>query len=192
MSNNSAHGDGGVIIAQNENMLMSSCLVLNNSAEGNAGVVAIMDGEITIATSTFKMNSTFCKGGVFLVIGGRTFCRNLSFVENIAGTDGGVLFANQQAVIHVTESLCFRNHAESIAGALMAKMGTRILIVETKISQNSASFCGAAMTDDNSFLELNRSHIDSNHAEIQVRAMCFKNSLFVAFNSSFNANREHL
>ena len=83
MSNNSASGNGGVILAQNGTLLMSSCLVYNNTANGNGGVVKSRGSEIVITTSIFKLNTTLGGGGVFYVEEGTMLLREFIICKKL-------------------------------------------------------------------------------------------------------------
>ena len=75
---------------------------------------------------------------------------------------------------------------------LLAQMDAKVLISDTKISQNSAYKNAALYIIINSRLELNWSLVEGNHADISVGALSIAvNSLFVAFNSSFKQNRAY-
>ena len=188
VSNNTANGDGGVIIATFGTLVMSTCLVFNNNANGDGGVFMSRQSKMVITTSIFSKNTALGGGGVFYVTGGKTLLKNSSFVKNIASQAGGVLVASGLAEINITESFCFGNQAGFGAGVLFIQMMTKILISDTKLSQNSADKFGVLWMDG-SMLELNGSVVEGNHAGSVGGLFICNSSLVVAFNSSFNGNK---
>ena len=190
MSNNTAHGNGGVVHTTNGTLFMSNCRVFDNTANMGGGVIASSGGsKIIITTSIFKTNTALGYGGVFSVYGGTTLLRNSWFVKNIAGLNGGLLSVLDGAVINIIESFCFENKAHYDGGMLSALLSAKIFISDTIISKNSANINGAMSMTDSCIVELYRSHIEGNNAEKAVGALLISdNSLFVAVNCSLKGN----
>ena len=191
INNNTVPGNAGVILASHGTLQMSNCLVYNNTANIDSGVVYSTNSQIVITTSVFKMNRALAgKGGVFSIRGGTILLRNSRFVKNSAKVIGGMLYADQKAVINIIKSFCFGNQAKYTSGLLFCQNHTTIRIIDTKISHNSAVKFGAMCIDYNSMLELNGSLVEGNYAEAFYGALIIgNNSLLVAFNSSFKGNK---
>ena len=70
---------------------------------------------------------------------------------------------------------------------------TKILISDTDISENSGYFTGAMQILENSSLEIYRSQIEGNSAEMSTGALYISgSSIFVAVNSSFKENNAYI
>ena len=188
-TNNSATEGGTFAIGGN--LLLDHCIMSNNTAHGNGGVGYIEENsQMKITRSVFRFNSATHAGGVLWLRKAIANITNSFFLSNWAGIGGGMIDAQFSSFINISHITCFGNKNKGgKGGVLSAKRKTKVWISNAKIRNNSAYLCGVMLIDTESVLEIRDSLIYENSADALAGAFCtLNNSLSVVINSPFRGN----
>ena len=118
-TNNSAT-EGGVF-ATGGNLLLVGCIMSNNTAHGNGGVGYIEENyQMNIMKSVFWFNSATHAGGVFWLRKAIVNITDSFFAINWAGISGGVIHAEFFSVININHTTCFGNKIKAGKGGVLA------------------------------------------------------------------------
>ena len=105
LTNNSA-AEGGTF-AIGGNLLLDHCMMSNNTAHGNGGVGYIEEScQMKITRSVFRFNSATHAGGVFWLRKAIANIKNSFFLSNWAGIGGGVIDAQFSSLINISHITC--------------------------------------------------------------------------------------
>ena len=162
---NNAAQHGGVIVAYNDTITISSTTFANNSANANGGVmITFGDSLFDIVNSTFNNNSAD-RGGVMCTSGNSFYnINNCIFTNNSAGISGSVIFCNN-----------------TVSGSFK--------ISDSFFTNNTANYNGVISTYDDSSFDISNSAFTNNAASYGgVIASGSGDSLFIIRNSAFTEN----
>ena len=177
--------EGGAF-ATNGNMILVQCIMSNNTAHGNGGVGYIEENSnINITTSVIRSNSAVHAGGVLWVRKGIVAITHSSIAQNEAGVSA-VIDAQFSSVVNISHSTCDRNKVKEQSGSVFIfSRNTKISIQNSKIGNNSAD---CLMTiDSDSVIDICHSQVNGNY--FRTGALCISNnSLCVIMNSSVVGN----
>ena len=129
-------------------------------------------------------------GGVLRIRHSFSTITHLSFEHNSADLDGGVIFMENACVINISQVICSGNKVKlGVGGVLNAERQTKVYVIDSKMQQNYARFCGAIFVGSGSVLIMSQSTVGKNNALESFGALCIhNNSLFVVSNSHFKEN----
>ena len=180
------NANNGGVFHMSGYLFIAHCIMNNNTAYGDGGVGYLDENsQINITRSIFKKNSALNVGGVLQIRKSTVIIWNSSFVQNGAGFIGGVVNAEYNTKINVTQTTFYGNKGHH-GGVLYAKGNTTLFVLNSKIVQNSAFTCAAAMIYGASVLEISLSDAHKNIANHSDYALCaFNNSVFIFKSSSF-------
>ena len=150
----------GGVFSISGNLFLKNCVVTNNTAHGDGGVGYLEEhSKINITTSIFRKNSALGSGGVFRIRNITAIVWNSSFVSNSAGTNGGVIYAEYFSLINTSQTTYYGNKAGT-SGVFYVRTG-KVFVKHSMIQQNLAHSC-AAMTIDATSLEISFSQVNKN------------------------------
>ena len=144
---NAATVYGGVIYQLDCNVQISRSNFNDNS--GKLGGVIYHIANLT-TNALFLDNSYFHsneadRGGVAYVSKSNVYITKCQFTYNEAKEHGGVLFLTSNTITTLTGSNFSDNKAKTLAGALRAKNGSRVTILESALFNRNSAFFGAAI-----------------------------------------------
>ena len=178
----------GGVFSISGNLLLKNCVVTNNTAHGDGGVGYLKENSnINITSSIFRKNSAAGSGGVFMIRNSTANIWNSSFVSNRAGTYGGVIDTQYFSAINISQTSYYGNIA-SVGGALYGR-ATRVFVNDSTMHRNSAFSCSAMVVEGTSVLEISFGQAHINNSNRMAGAFCaFHNSLLVSKSLCFEGN----
>ena len=144
---NTATVYGGVMYQRDCNVQIIGSNFNDNSG-GLGGVIyhnASLTTNALFLENSFFHNNEADRGGVAYVSKSNIYITKCQFAYNEAREHGGVLFLTSNTIATITSSNFSDNRANTLAGALRAKDGSRVTILESALFNRNSAFFGAAI-----------------------------------------------
>ena len=155
---------GGVACVRNASVSIGNVTFTYNKANPHAGVLYLDNSSVSISDSTFLGNSATANGGVFYtrILSTEYSISHSAFIYNSAGDSGGVMYLNgESSQATVTESIISFNRAANRGGAFSI-ISSSLNITRSNIYNNTANI-GNSISACNSVVQVQElnSSVDS-------------------------------
>lgn len=173
-TNNVAHGGGGAIHLENNNVitLYNSSLNLNSAPFGDGGALdALKANTLTISSSSFRENTAINGGAVSMVASNAVSVVSSKFVANSASVGGGALNQQSLSTLAFSGAGVISQNSATYGGAILSVLspiwsvvsGGNVLVDSNVANFGSAMFFSGLKTSSN---ELQRINLTNNEARV--------------------------
>lgn len=141
-------GDGGVILANNADVVLEGVSAYGNKSAADGGVVFVQSGKLTVKKSIFSGNSAGDDGGAILILSGELADVGSQYLNN-QGAKGGAI-GLQSSKLTSGQRLVFDGNRATDSGGALSAIGVTQLRLEQSIfwSNTATSYGGGAALDD--------------------------------------------
>jgi predicted outer membrane repeat protein len=197
---NQANIGGAIFSESNSNITIRNSSFISNSAKDcdsglcYGGVLFIERGRVVINDCNFTQNSADA-GGVLSLAKCNASIANTGFSNNSATGNGGVIYAEEKASLHVQNGTFINNSARD--GGVMSIISnenmvlnteSEIVIYSSNFSGNIASNDGAVIASDGDDLAFVESIFNDNRADNNGGVAHVRNNCTTEFTSCFFTN----
>jgi predicted outer membrane repeat protein len=143
-SNNTAYRSGGAIDAELASLTVTGTVFDSNTAIANGGAIFIDTKPLIVSNTVFTANSAGGNGGAVRLFGSANFS-NSTFTENVSFQYGGAISAQTGSSLVIANSLLSGNNATFAGGAIFtfAPQNEFVIAETVHFSNNTASCCYA-------------------------------------------------
>jgi predicted outer membrane repeat protein len=178
-SNNQASDNGGALYLSGSAYLQDTILS-NNRAQGSGGAVDASQATLTVSGTVFSSNNAIANGGAINSSQRALIVSDTLYTANTAEGSGGAVYHFGSADFN--KCIFTENLSLGYGGAICAQRGSSLLVADSSLSNNSASFAGGAIftfAPRNEFVVANTVVFNYNTA-----SCCYANNEGISVNTS--------